>query len=153
MSTRFSILLLLGLTLAGCGGSNTSTPQPAAPTPTPTPTTNATFSNIQHDIFETGDPSGRAACTNCHTSTGRSPAGGLDLSHGAAYDQLVNTPSRAVPGTMRVIPGDANGSYLVRTLEGAPGIVGQRMPINGPYLSDAQIAIVKAWIANGAVRN
>jgi len=155
MPTRFSILLLLGLAFAGCGGSNTSTSMPAAPTPTPTPTatTNATFSNIQHDIFETSDPSGRAACTNCHTSAGRSPAGGLDLSHAAAYDQLVNIPSRAAPASMRVIPGNANGSYLVHTIEGTPDIVGKRMPLNGPYLSDAQIAIIKQWIANGAARN
>src|SRR5262245_47075026 len=153
MTARFSILLLLGLALAGCGGSTTSTPMPAGPTPGPTPGPSATFSSIQREIFETTDPSGRAACSNCHTSTGRSPAGGLDLSHAAAYDQLVNIPARAVPGTMRVIPGDPNGSYLVRTIEGASGIAGQRMPINGPYLSEAQIANIKQWIAMGAPRN
>ena len=149
MTARFSILLLLGLALAGCGGPNTPTPAPAGPTPG----LNATFSNIQREIFETTDASGRAACSTCHTSTGRSPAGGLDLSHAAAYDQLVNIPSRAVPGTMRVIPGDPDRSYLVRTIEGTSGIAGQRMPVNGPYLSEAQIANIKQWIAMGAPRN
>ena len=54
---------------------------------------------------------------------------------------------------MRVIPVDPDRSYLVRTIEGASGIVGQRMPINGPYLTGAQIAIVRQWIAQGAPRN
>ena len=58
-----------------------------------------------------------------------------------------------MPGAMRVVPGDPDRSYLLRTLEGAPGIVGQRMPLNGPYLSDAQITTIKQWIANGALRN
>ena len=37
--------------------------------------------------------------------------------------------------------------------EGLPGIVGVRMPFNGPYLSDGQILIIKRWIETGAPRN
>jgi mono/diheme cytochrome c family protein len=146
MRTRLFILLPLGLAIAGCS-QNSSTP--AGPTPNP----NATFSSIQRDIFETTDASGRAACSKCHTSTGRSPAGGLDLNHDTAYDQLVNMPTRAMPGAMRVIPGDPDHSYLVGKIEGASGIAGQRMPSNGPYLTEAQIANIKQWIALGAPRN
>src|SRR6185295_7602263 len=108
-----SILLLLCLTVVGCGGNTSTlagpTPPPAA---TPAPNPEVTFSIIQRDIFETSDANGRTACANCHTSTGRSPAGGLDLSHAAAYSQLVNTPTRAMPGAMRVVPGDPDRSYL-----------------------------------------
>jgi hypothetical protein len=155
MTARFSTLLLLGLTLVGCGGQQAAPLAGPTPTPTPAPTPNpeVTFSIIQHDIFETSDTNGRAACANCHTSVGRSPAGGLDLSHAAAYGQLVNTPTRAMPNAMRVVPGDPERSYLLRTLEGAAGIVGQRMPISGPYLTDAQIAMIKQWIVMGAPRN
>jgi mono/diheme cytochrome c family protein len=143
---------MLGLTLAGCGSQQS--PTVAGPTPSPaTPNPTVTFSIIQHDIFETSDANGRAACTNCHTSVGRSPAAGLDLSHAAAYEQLVNMPARAVSGSMRVVPGDPDRSYLVRTIEGASGIAGQRMPISGPYLTESQIAIVRQWIAQGAPRN
>ena len=62
-------------------------------------------------------------------------------------------PARAVSGSMRVVPGDPDRSYLVRTIEGASGIAGQRMPINGPYLTSEQIAMVRQWIAQGAQRN
>jgi hypothetical protein len=143
---------MLGLTLAGCGSQQS--PTLAGPTPSPaTPNPTVSFSIIQHDIFETSDANGRAACATCHTSVGRTPAGGLDLSHAAAYDQLVNMPARAVSGSMRVVPGDPDRSYLVRTIEGASGIAGQRMPINGPYLTGEQIAMVRQWIAQGAPRN
>ena len=67
----------------GCGSQQS--PTLAGPTPSPaTPNPTVTFSIIQHDIFETSDANGRAACTNCHTSAGRTPAAGLDLSHAAA---------------------------------------------------------------------
>jgi len=56
-------------------------------------------------------------------------------------------------GSIRVVPGDANNSYLVQKLEGTPGIVGQRMPFNGgPFLTDGQMSILRRWIANGASR-
>jgi hypothetical protein len=91
---------------------------------------------------------------NCHTSTGRAPSGGLDLSHDVAYNNLVNTPSRSKPGAVRVIAGDPDSSYLVHKVEGSPDIVGRRMPFTGPpFLSDGQIVILKRWIATGAPHN
>src|SRR5919197_3721664 len=90
----------------------------------PTPRLEPTFSSIQRDIFESADSSGRAACTTCHTSTGRNPAGGTNLNHDVAYDQLVNAPVRGKAGAIRVIPGDPDNSYLVQKLEGRAGIVG-----------------------------
>jgi hypothetical protein len=120
----------------------------------PTPSLEPTFSSIQQQIFENGDSSGRAACTTCHTSTGRNPAGGLNLNHDVAYGQLVNVASREKPTVARVVPGDAENSYLIQKLEGAPGIVLRRMPSNGPpYLTDGQLLILKRWVAIGAPRN
>jgi hypothetical protein len=50
-----------------------------------------------------------------------------------------------------VIPGDPDNSYLVHKVEGAPGIVGQRMPRTaGPFLTPGQILILRRWIALGA---
>jgi hypothetical protein len=54
---------------------------------------------------------------------------------------------------MRVAPGNPDASYLVRKLEGAPGITGQRMPFGGPFLDAAAIQQVRAWIAAGAPNN
>jgi hypothetical protein len=119
----------------------------------PTPSLEPTFASIQHEIFESTDSAGRTACTNCHTSTGRNPSGGLNLNHDTAYDQLLNAAVRGKPGAIRVIPGDPDNSYLIQKLEGAASIVGRRMPNNGPpYLSDGQILIVRRWIAIGAPR-
>jgi hypothetical protein len=53
-----------------------------------------------------------------------------------------------------VIAGNPSGSYLVQKLEGAPDIVGLRMPRNGPpFLTDAQVALIRQWIQNGAPNN
>ena len=120
----------------------------------PTPNLEPTFASIQRDIFEATDSAGRTACTVCHTSTGRNPSGGLDLNHGVAYEQLLNTAVRGKPGAVRVVPGDADNSYLVQKLEGSSLIVGRRMPQNGPpYLTDGQVLIIRRWIAIGAPRN
>jgi hypothetical protein len=120
----------------------------------PTPSLEPTFASIQHDIFESTDSAGRTACTTCHTSTGRNPSGGFNLNHDVAYDQLVNAAVREKPGTIRVIPGDPDNSYLIQKLEGSIAITGRRMPQNGPpYLTDGQILIIRRWIAIGAPRN
>jgi len=141
------LLLLAGLTAMACDESLSKL---AGPTPSLEPT----FASVQKEIFETTDAAGRVACVNCHTSTGRNPSAGFNLNHDVAYDQLVNVPSSRKPGAIRVIPGDPENSYLVHKIEGRPGIVGVRMPQNGPqYLTDGQTLILKRWIANGAPRN
>ena len=120
----------------------------------PTPNLEPTFASVQSQIFETTDSAGRAACTNCHTNIGRNPAGGMNLLHDLAYEQIVNVPSRGKPTAIRIIPGDPDNSYLVHKIEGLPDIVGIRMPFGtGPFLTDGQIAILKRWIAIGAPRN
>jgi hypothetical protein len=116
----------------------------------PTPNLSPSFSSIQQNIISSSDSSGRSACTQCHTSTGRTPSGGLDLSVNA-FSALVNVGSRNKSGAILVVPGDPDNSYLIQKLEGAAGIVGLRMPRNGPpYLSDGQIQIVRRWILLGA---
>ena len=120
----------------------------------PTPNLEPTFSSIQRDIFSATDAAGRAACTGCHTNVGRTPAAGLNLADATTYAAIVNRPSLAKPGALFVIPGDPANSYLVQKIEGAPGIVGQRMPrTSGPFLTDNQIFIIRRWIELGAPNN
>ena len=120
----------------------------------PSPNLEPTFTSIQRDIFESADAAGRVACIGCHTSTGRTPSGGLNLNHDVAYEQLVNLASRGKPAAVRVVPGNPDASYLVQKLEGASGIVGRRMPFAGaPFLTDGQLLILRRWIATGAPRN
>ena len=119
----------------------------------PTPELTPTFSSIQRDIFAAADSTGRPACSGCHTNVGRTPSGGLNLVGDQAYEQLVNVVSPRKTGAIRVVPGDPNSSYLVQKIEGASGIIGVRMPLNGPYLSDGQVRIIRRWIETGAGRN
>lgn len=120
----------------------------------PTPDLAPTFTSIQRDIFVASDSTGRAACTSCHTSVGRTPVAGLDLAGSTAHAQLVNVASNAKAGAVRVIPGDPENSYLIHKLEGRTGIVGQRMPrTTGPFLTEGQIRVIRRWIELGAPNN
>jgi len=120
----------------------------------PTPDLEPTFQSLQHETFESTDVAGRVACVTCHTNVGRTPSGGMNLLHDVAYDQIVNVSSTQVPSMKRVNPGSPDTSYMVHKIEGVPGIVGRRMPFNGPpYLTDGQIQIMRRWIELGAPRN
>jgi hypothetical protein len=142
---------LLALLLPLAGGCDEKLSDIAGPSPNLQPT----FSSIQREIFETTDASGRAACTQCHSDAGgRTPSGGMNLRHDIAYATLVGIASRGKPGAVRVIAGDPDHSYVVQKLEGAPGIVGERMPrTGGPYLTEGQISIIKRWIETGATND
>ncbi len=115
----------------------------------PTPTLEPTFSSIRTNIIEAQDSAGRRACVQCHTNVGRNPAAGLNLVVDP-YAAMVNVPSRNKPGAIIVVPGDPDGSYLYQKLIGAPGIVGLRMPLVPPHLTEGQLLIVRRWIQNGA---
>src|SRR5687768_14372008 len=93
----FTLIAVASAALFSACDENLSTI--AGPTPALTPT----FSSIQRDIFAAADSSGRPACSGCHTSTGRVPAGGLNLTGDLAYDQLVNVASPRKSGAIRVI--------------------------------------------------
>jgi hypothetical protein len=74
----------------------------------------------------------------------------MDLSPAAAHASIVSVPSTELAAFDRIRPFDPAGSYLLLKLEGDAVIVGERMPFGGPYLSDAEIATVRAWILAGA---
>lgn len=148
---RRSRQLLLALTLAfGAAGCDEKLSSIAGPTPDLEPT----FASIQSNIFELTDSAGRNACVSCHTNVGRTPAGGLILLHDVAYDQLVNVNATQISSLKRVNPGNPDASYIVQKIEGRAGVVGRRMPLNGPpFMTDGQILILRRWIELGAPRN
>jgi mono/diheme cytochrome c family protein len=101
-----------------------------------------TLEQLQQNIFG-------AICSACHI--GANAPRGLRLdSADNSYAYLVNQAADEVPELMRVNPGNPDDSYIIRKLEGASDIVGGRMPLGGPYLSEDQIDQVRTWIANGA---
>ncbi len=102
----------------------------------------ANFQSIQDHVFT-------PICTACHAG-GAAPQG-LRLDAANSFVMLVGVPSREASSVLRVSPGRPDDSYLIQKLEGHAA-VGARMPFGGPYLDDATIAIIRQWIANGAVQ-
>ncbi len=86
-------------------------------------------------------------CITCHA--GAAAPLGLRLDEGNAFNNLVGVKSRQT-GLQRVEPGNPDNSYLVRKLEGGPGIAGSRMPQGGPFLDQATIDRIRQWITEGA---
>lgn len=131
---RLTTILLLLAVLPVLGSCEHSGPFEAD-------TEGATLENIQQTIF---NPS--CAVSGCHIG-GSAPLG-LDLSEGAARDNLVGVASEGLPSFKRVDPGNPDDSYLVMKLEGDSRIAGQQMPLGRPALSSDQIALVREWIAS-----
>ena len=139
-----SIAISITIVLSSCGGYDS--PAQPSPNPNPTPTLQPTFSSISTQVFE-------GICVNCHNAAGAQFSGGLRLDAGQAYNQLVNTPSTGRPASIRVIPGNAGDSYLIHKLEGRSDIAGARMPLGAPPLPQADIDVIRTWIAQGAQNN
>lgn len=135
--TRESIAAAAILLTAACGELATL---PTAPDPMPDPS--ATFTRVQNEVFTP-----TCALSGCHGSA--FPQSELVLAAGQSYAMLVGRPSVQLPSLQRVAPGATLDSYLYRKITGA-GIVNERMPLGGPPLSDAQIALVRDWINRGA---
>jgi hypothetical protein len=138
------LFVVLVVAVSGCDEKLQDLTGPSSPNLVPT------FASIRTEIFQTTDLLGRTSCITCHTDQGRNPAGGLNL-RADPYAALVNVPSREKPQLMRVQPGAPDNSYLIHKLEGGPDILLLRMPANGPpYLTAAQILVIRRWIENGA---
>lgn len=61
-------------------------------------------------------------------------------------DQFVAGP---IYGKTPIVPGDSGQSFLAKILQGpAEGFA--RMPLGGPYISDADLAFIAQWITDGA---
>ena len=144
LSGAWALLVLAG---AGCDEKLSSI---TGPTPNLAPS----LASVQSTIFNVTDSSGRLACIQCHTDQGRTPAGGLVLLEGRAYQALVGRASTGKAGATLVIPGDPDNSYIVKKLEGSSDIAGQRMPRgNGPFLTEGQMLVIRRWIREGAANN
>ncbi|MCZ6727562.1 MAG: hypothetical protein O7A98_09455 [Acidobacteria bacterium] len=146
---RYAVAGLVALVVAGCGGGGgggNSPTAPPPPQPPPPPTMATTFSQFQAQIFT---PS--CGIVSCH-NTGTAQAG-LVLEAGQSYGNLVNVASTQQPGLNRVTPNQPEQSYLIKKLRGDPDITGERMPRGGPFLNQADIDAMIAWINNGAPDN
>ena len=137
-----ALMLLAGA--AGCAGNGQGLDQNGQPISmsggSSGPTT-ADFQSIQDTVFT-------PICSKCHI--GASAPEGLQLDAAHSYNFLVGVPSTEQPNLVRVKPSDPDNSYMVRKIEGLPGITGLQMPYMETPLSQATIDAIRQWIANGA---
>jgi hypothetical protein len=98
-------------------------------------------------------------CITCHYVGGI--GAGLVLEPGMTWGSAVNVPAAQVVETSmldRVEPGAPDLSYLVHKLQGtyyfpAVGGSGTRMPSGMKCLDPMDIALIRAWIEQGALDN
>ena len=140
---RTSIILLAIFVTACAPGSGKGLDQSGRPIGTgPAPGNEPTLANIQARIFT-------PQCTVCHA--GAAAPQGLRLDEANAFNDLVGVPAREV-GLLRVDPFNPDQSYLVHKVEGTQSVGGQ-MPLGGPFLTDEEKALIRQWIADGALEN
>lgn len=124
--------------------------------------TKATFRGAVQPIF-----TARCALSGCHT--GAMPAEGLNLEDGKAYDNIflvleggghseaasrpLGLLARPMHGGehFQIEPFDPSSSHLFLKIIGQED--GERMPLGGPYLDQAQENAIRDWILEGAADN
>ncbi|MFO0579080.1 MAG: fibronectin type III domain-containing protein [Polyangia bacterium] len=111
----------------------------------PNPTDPGTVSYSQVQALFDAKCSGGA----CHINS-PSPAEGLDLSAAVAAANVINVPASQDSKRNRITPGQPDASYLLCKVDPACSpIVGARMPLGVP-LTAPEIALLRAWISQGA---
>lgn len=140
---RRAVVSLLMLLVAGCGELRSPTAPPNGGDPNPPADPSATFTRVQSEIFAVS-----CAFSGCHGAAGTQAE--LLLTPDAAYGNLVNVPSSEVPQIDRVEPGSPDQSYLYMKVTGAPGILGSKMPLGQPELTQEQKDLIGNWILRGA---
>lgn len=142
-SALIPALLVGWLLVESCSDSSGS-----SPTSPPSGITDWKFSTIQSQIFDVS-----CAGPSCHGSG----KGGLTLTAGLSYSQLVNVDSENdgdhVPPFKRVRPGAPDSSFLIVKLVGPSGRQGTRMPQSAGMLAPEIISGIRSWIAQGAPNN
>jgi hypothetical protein len=133
MNKRTVMIVLLAV--AGCAdrGDEPTLGQPVVPT--------VSYAMDVQPIFD-------ADCAGCHTGGGAN--GGLDLSAGVSYANLVDVPSPSY-GTIRVVAAEPGSSFLNQKITGNQND-GSMMPPTGLLAADKQ-ELVRVWIAEGAHDN
>lgn len=128
--------------IGGCAGNGEGLDESGRPTGNSSTQLTPTLASIQDNVFT-------PICTQCHA--GAAAPLGFRLDESSAYAMLVNAPSVEAPSLVRVQPGNPDSSYLIQKLEGTAAVGGQ-MPLGQPPLPPATIAVIRQWIANGALQ-
>lgn len=99
-----------------------------------------TFASIQRNVFD-------IACSEgtCHGPP--TPAWGLVLTDGRAFERLVGKVSGSCGEFFLVSPGKPSESFLWLKVSSDHPPCGERMPFGGPPLPDWSRACIRDWIS------
>jgi hypothetical protein len=94
-------------------------------------------------------------CQVCHTTgPGAEEVPDMKMTDpSTVYDRWVRVLSRCNPNLFRVLPGDSGLSFVYDKISRPAPMCGQRMPLLGPPLDDAEQQTIKDWIDQGARHN
>jgi hypothetical protein len=139
--TRLFLLSALPVLLSACGSGQTVSGISSPPASGP-----VTLAEVQQKIFT-------PYCTNCHVAGGSAPMPLTDVA--TSYAALVGVdPTNSTArqsGQKRVVPGDADKSFLMHKVTGEMQFgEGDRMPQGANPLSAAEIDLIWRWIQAGA---
>lgn len=140
-TTVVSVVCGIALLLIGCASDDSPTNSGGTNRQI---VANPSFATHIQEIFDRRGCSG----TNCH---GAALSAGMDLRAGASYANLVNVDATS-ESFKRVLPGNAQDSYIIIKLEGRQ-TVGSQMPLIGPALDSIDLQNIKNWINQGAMNN
>jgi hypothetical protein len=84
-------------------------------------------------------------CGECHGAR-RTIEQGLDLFSPGLEARILTRTSTQCAGRRIVVPGNPDGSLLMRKIRGSQGTCGDPMPLGGAPLNLAETARVEAWI-------
>jgi len=84
--------------------------------------------------------------SDCHR--GAYPRMYLNLEEDKFLKALLNIPSQEIPSLKLVDKEKPEKSYLLMKIRGDKAIVGRRMPLDSPPLSEGEIKIIEDWISS-----
>lgn len=132
--------------MAGCSGDPAEGSDVSGSTgDTGSPSDAPTFTRVKKRVLMP-----TCALTGCHAPGAQN---GFVLAEGEEYEALVNVPSPSLPGEVLVIPGDPDGSYLIKKVTNAPGILDDPMPPPSGNIDPRFVQLLREWIAAGALDN
>jgi len=146
MSPSRAGALVLLLLVPACGRMN----HPAAP-PVPAGGGPPVEVSYASDVW----PILLIRCQVCHT-VGRGALEVPDMlmtDPSTLYDRWVRIFSQCNPNLFRVLPGESGLSFVFDKISRPAPLCGQRMPLDGPMLDDAEQQTIRDWIDQGANRN
>jgi hypothetical protein len=133
------VLILILVLFSGCGDTSVGDDPNNQEPDDSLPTENLSFSNHIQPILNN-------SCTSCHGAQGLS---GVSLT---SYNNVINSTGDCYQ-TLIVIPDEPGESPIVEKIVSNNPECGERMPVGGPFLSNAQVQAIQTWIQEGAEDN